>query len=78
MEIERTSWKTYSLGSYHNNPRFSSDKVLDNLVGDNHILFIATINGGRKFQYLQIDFGVSEVRTTSLKLFPLEIYLLSR
>ena len=75
--MERTSWKAYSLGYYGNDPRYRADKVLDNIVGINNNLFIATTEGGRKFQYLQLDFGVSEVRPTSLKLFPLNIYLLS-
>ena len=63
--MDRTSWKAYSPGSY--NPSFHWDKVLDNIVGDNQNVFICTRDGGRQFQYIQIDFGVSEVSENALK-----------
>ena len=65
----------YSKGAW--SPYYRSDKVLDNKVGGNDGIFIATTNGGRKFQYLQIDFGVIEVNTTALDLFSFKKNLLS-
>ena len=67
--MERTSWKAFSPGYFGDDPLYRADRVLDNIVGIyNRNLFIATTEGGRKFQYLQIDFGVSKVRPTSLNL----------